>query len=626
MIKKIIIITFFVLFLFSCSQEELKIQKHYKTTFVSTWTLETSENYLAYAKWIKESFLSIKNPWKIIQMNFSKWDYVNKWDLLSFVDQSSFNSSLQTSNSINETLIDLKKSIEESYDKQISILEQDLKKTIILDQSNQTNISDTNKINDTNLELQKNQITTSQNYLKSVQVELEETKNIYDWKIEKLYNSSESSITSSYIIFTDIIRYSDEFLWVTNENESKNDQIEDYIWAKDRDIYNKSKNTFLDTNIKFLEYKSFYEENIENKDTISNENIILWLENWKDLSWDMKELLRLTYETLDNSIENYYFSLEEINSKKQYLIELWNKIEQSLLTVSWDYTYWLKWTLDSLDSLKREYQKAVKLLEEKIKLAEDNLEIAKNSYENIKVLWETNINKNTSSKEVSEIDIEQIKWQIESLKKEKETKLLEIDLNIDENSGQKNNSLISINDSKLYSPYSWLITEKFKEVWEIYSPWENIYLLADDSKIKLELYVWDDILEGLFIWKTVKIKDDELLYNWLITNIAKSKDEISKKTQIEINIDNKEKKIKVWTIMKVYFWDTWSSWILVPNNSIISKYIKPWVFIKNWNIVNFKQIEIIEQDTDFSLVNWIEIWDELIVEWQENIFDWEKLF
>ena len=43
------------------------------------------------------------------------------------------------------------------------------------------------------------------------------------------------------------------------------------------------------------------------------------------------------------------------------------------------------------------------------------------------------------------------------------------------------------------------------------------------------------------------------------------------------------------------------------------------------NTAKLKNIKIIEQNDSYSLVEWLVKWEVIIVEGQENIWDWEEL-
>ena len=90
-------------------------------------------------------------------------------------------------------------------------------------------------------------------------------------------------------------------------------------------------------------------------------------------------------------------------------------------------------------------------------------------------------------------------------------------------------------------------------------------------------------------------------------------------------MDKTEENVKFGSLVKVYFEENIWDEIIIPNNAIVTKYLLPWVFVlKNWTAV-FTKIEIISQDSQNASVKWIEIWDEIIIDWKDNIFDGQVL-
>lgn len=591
--KKIILITTLFLtttLLQSCTEEEKVVQKYYKTEIVQTWSLASSVAYTSYTKGINEAILSPKTSGRVVYMWFNIWDKVSIWERLASLDWAEAQVWYSTANNIVSSLVNLKKSTISSYDEQINSLKQTLKKA------------------ETNLEwasLWINNNSEAQLTLELEKTNLEETKNVLSWEEETIYKNAESAITNSVILNTNIINFIDELLWVTPENDDKNDSFEDYLWAKKITVYNKAKNYFTEVNLEYFLYKSFYENNIENSSP-SKKQIIMGLEKWKNLAANIKELLNLTYDVLDYSLDNVYLTLNEINSYKERVTNYWNSIEASLITVSGEYLLWLRWSLENIDSFNRNSTKQIELLEQKVSLARQWLE---------------------NKEKIAKISIEEISSQIKSLEKQKLAKLSEIDSQISEARWSSNSAAVMIWNTEVVSNLNWIIINKMSEVWTVVQAWTPIYKVADNSKIKLEVSVPYTISQNLELWKKVivEIEWKNKNYIWFINNLPTNKDIETKKTIIEVVIWNQNSEIEIWTIAKVYFGDNIESWILIPNKAIISKYMLPWIMVKEWNIAKFKEIEIIKTNDTFSLVKWINPLEEIIIEWQENIWDEEIL-
>jgi hypothetical protein len=65
--------------------------------------------------------------------------------------------------------------------------------------------------------------------------------------------------------------------------------------------------------------------------------------------------------------------------------------------------------------------------------------------------------------------------------------------------------------------------------------------------------------------------------------------------------------------------------IIIPNSAILSKYMIPQVFVlENW-VAKLRDIQIIKQNDNFSQVIWVNVWEVIITEGKENIYDGEIL-
>jgi hypothetical protein len=184
-----------------------------------------------------------------------------------------------------------------------------------------------------------------------------------------------------------------------------------------------------------------------------------------------------------------------------------------------------------------------------------------------------------------------------------------------------------INNGKIISPINWIIIDKLSEKWEIVGMWTPIITVATNDKIKVLIWIWDELKEKLNLWDNVNIEltEENKQVIWTIKKILPTKNQTTKKIWIEISIDNKNRDIKIWSMAKVYFEDISDSWLIIPNKAIISKFMITWVMVKQWNLAKFREIKIIKQNDSFSLVEELKLSEEIIIEWQENIYDGEVI-
>ena len=607
----ILITTLF--FLTSCWKAEINESKiYYSTWVVFTWTLDINNSYVWYVKWDKMVNLATKVGGKVSNIYVKEWDKVNKWQLLLKLDWSEAKVWYSSAWNIINTLVSMKNYTKLMFDEQIKSMEAKVEQVKLWKNWLSTWLNDTKKITEA-------QLKTAKTWVETAKANLKHTKSVLETKKSHIYDNMKSAIIWSVILDTNIIKFIDELLWVTEENKHKNDSFETYLAAKNTWLYNESKQKFREVNLVYLDYKKYYDENIDWKNP-SNDVIFTALKKWEKTAEEIKSLLSITYDVLDASIDNVYFPATTINSYKNQISTFWTNIEASLLTVSWDYILGLKWSRQNLADFNNTYNMQIDLLEKQVKLAEDTL----NKYIEMSK-WQVNEVQTKSNVSVKQLD-EILAW-LESLKKQKESKLSEIDAKIDEAKWQLNSAWVMINNWKIVSPITWIVTKKMVEVWQVVWWWMPLLTVSNTDKLVIDVNVSEDVAKWLKLNDRVLLNIDWISkqVHWYISNINLSKDMITKKVWIEVTI-SENNGISIWSFTKVIFQNfSNSNKILISNDAIISKFMVPGVFIiDNW-IIKFKNIKIINQNDKFSEVEWLKVWDEIIIKWKENLYDNQKL-
>lgn len=613
--KKLIIFLFFTLFLFSCEKEKVEETKKYFWTWtVFSWSIDNFNTHVWYLQWQNTTNLSTKVWWKVTNIFVKEGDYVNAWDLLLTLDSMEAKVWYNTSSTIVSTLSDMKNTTSSMYDEQIKSMEQKLNQAWIWKEWVYTWLSDVKSVSEAQLE-------TAKTSLETAKVNLENTQIILDTKEKNIYNNSKNAIVSSVILDTNIINFVDELLWVTSSNKDKNDSFEDYLSIENKQKLNEAETSFLKSYDLYKKYKELYNTQIENKNP-SNEVLIEALNSWEILAENLKTLLNLTYDVLDNSVDNIYFSRQTIDLYKQNVTNFWTQIESSLITVSWEYFLWLKWSKQSLTDFQNEKKLQLEILKKQVELAEK-------SYNQYKLTSDSKIRETETQTKIVDSQLQEIVSTIESLKKQKQAALEQIDLKISEAVWQKESSSVMIDSWEIRSPISWVITIKAVEIWQVVWWWMPLLVVADDQNLKLDISVSEEVLWNISLWQDVLLEVDwfDKQVKSKVSMIYPSKDLITKNTKIEIAFENKDK-LKIGSYTKVYLSNIINfDSILIPNNSIVSKFMIPWVYILNneWK-VEFKNIEIIKSNDKFSSISWLKVGDIIITEWKDNLYDGEKVY
>lgn len=604
--KNLIILFISLAFLSSCAkEEELQTKKYFDTANVSSWSLLDSDSYIWYTDSFNNVSLSPKLWWKIVSIKKDEWDNVKVWELLISLDGSEAKSWYSSTLDIIDSLENLKKSTSEMFDKQVSDLSYKIDQANIWVDASFTWKEDIKNITD-------NRLKTVESNIEQVKNQIKNTNEVFSTKKETIYNNSKNSITNANILWNNLVDFLDTLYWVTDKNKYKNDSFEIYLWAKDSSLKTKWENELRKVISDFEELKKI--------ELITNKDIKIALEKYHSLfSNEIRILLKDTNNTLENSVSSSSFPQTTINELKTQTTTLQNQTEQVILTVSGNFMLWLKGSLDNILALEKEYTMQIEWLEKQ-------LETLNQTYLQYKAMWEWQINEVESKSLVSQKQLEEIKASIETLKKQKETQLKQIDTQISQAKAGKNEASVMIENSKVYSPISWVITKKLAEIWQVTWWWIPILVISDDSEIKIELLISDDI--NIEVWQEVKAEIEWIseIKTWVISKILPDRDVITKKIKVEIKIDNSKKDIKLWSFSKVYF-DIKNEdiWMIIPNSAIISKFMIPWVYVLKDSKAQFKNIEILKQNDNFSEILWLNFWDEIITNWKENIYDWETL-
>ncbi len=629
-------IIFSSFFIISCSNENIETpEKYYQTAQVQSGNIMNNESYIGYTDSVHSIELAPKIGWKIISITKNVWDFVQSGEIIATLDGTEAKTWYTSSNEIIKNLEILKNSTSQMFDSQILVMEEKIKQAqigieiaVIGSKGNEIGVNDTKNINQNQLKTIDSQIQTAQTNIENALLQLENTNNLLIQKENEIYSNSKSSITNANILASNIIDFLDSIFWVTQANKYKNENFEIYLWARNSTGKNQFKQELENFILTFWEIKKL---SWEEKETIKER-----LEKYNSFFWnDIRQLLKNAYIVLENTVENPYLSQNIIQEYKSKISELQSQNEAVILSVSGNYFLWIKGSLDAIKNFEKEKKSSLDLLEKQVELAKKQKETLENSKIQISSTGNaqiTDVNtKNEIAKKqlnISENTLQEAKAWLESLKKQKQASLAEIDTQIWQVKSGKNNAEVMIENGKVTSLIDGIVTKKLAEVGNIISAGTPILIISNDTNIKINVWVPDNILQSIHIWDEVKVEIDWIsnLISGNISNIFPSKDTITKKTTIEVKLPQ-NKNIKIGSYSKVFFNITQENKhsIIIPNNAIISKYMLPQVFILENGVAKLTHIKIIQQNDSFSEIEWLSIGQIIITDGKENIFDGEKL-
>lgn len=638
--KKIIfLLTIFVLILSSCSTEELALKKHFETTKVWTGTILNSSYQIAYTESFDSVSLWAKVWWKITSINKDVWDRVRAWELIATLDWAEARVWFSSSLDIISSLENLKNSTSKSFDLQIEATKEQIKQLeksleladIWISWAN-SGVSDTKNINQSQINTLKAQLSQAELWLDSSILNYENTKNLLAQKENDIYTNSKNALSSSSILWNNVIDFLDNIFWVTDANKNKNNSFEIYLWARNSWQKNEAENLIRKFIIDFREIEK------NNKNLNTSEEIKQALEKTYSLfNSDLKTLLTLSYKVFENSVSWVALPESTLNEFKRNITDFQTQNQQIILSVSWNYMVWLKWSLDNISTIEKEKKSTLDMLEKQIENSKKQIDILKETIKLQEASWSwmiTEVNtillQSEKQKELIYLQINEVNAWIKSIEKQKLSALSEIDAKISQARAGQNEAWVMIDNTRIYSPIDWIIVQKLAEVWQVVWAWNPVLVVSDSSDIRIEVSVWENLEELVFLWKRVQVEIDWVsqIKTWTITKILPQRDLVTKRILLEIKIENKNSDIKLWSFSKVYFEfeeKEENHGMIIPNNAIISRYMIPWVYVLENEIATFRKIEILKQNDNFSEINWLEVWEIIITNGKENIFDWEKL-
>lgn len=635
--KKIILLVILTsLTLSSCSKDEkTQEQKYYKTAFVSTWSIDEKNSFVWYTDSFNNLSLSAKVWWKIVSISKNVWDRVSAWEIIANLDSTEAKTWYSSSEEIISSLNALKSSTSEMYDSQIQVMQEKIKSAEKWVEIAKIQVTwseawtqDTKNINNSQINTIDAQIMQAQTWLETAKLQLENGKNTLNQKETDIYNNSKNAISNANIFANNLTDFLDNIYWVTDSNKYKNDGFEMNISAKNSTLKNQ-----IETD--FKAYLNNFEW-LKNLSLNTNEDIKIALDKYNNFfSNDTRNILKLAYKTMENSISWNNFTDENISSYKTQISTFQTQNEWIILSVSGNYFLWLKWSIDNISSLEKEKKSTLDMLEKQVELAEKQIETLNQTKNQIFSAWAglvTDISTKTQTSkkqlELSQNSLEEAKVWLKALEKQKESSLQEIETQISQVKSWKADASVMIQNWKVVSLIDWVVTKKLAEVWQVVWAGTPILIVSSDDKIKIEIQVTDEVLSKVNIWNKVQVEIEWIseMKIWELTKILPIRDEVTKKWSVEITLQNKWD-VKIWSYVKIHFdiWENKENWKIIPNTAILWNMLVPWVYVlEKWKVV-FKNITIIKQSDNFSEIEWLNIWDKIITDGKENIYDWEVL-
>lgn len=310
--------------------------------------------------------------------------------------------------------------------------------------------------------------------------------NTYVENVKKEYNNL-------YLSIGDIIEFSDGLLWVTDDNKYSSDKIDKFLWAKD----SKSKN---DAKSKLRELIAYEKQIVDlNKDNISEETLISFMDSYKDWYTMITSLLNLLEKTLNNSITSVWVLSEtEVNS---YM----SKVNSYQWSNQWDLSSFTS-TKNSISSFLNTYKKSEESALKNVELQEKRLEDSSET-------WWVNYNKalisiqNTINS--SETRYKQAELSLENAIKNKEVSIKSLDNSIASARNSRAKAAAEYSKLNISSPITWVVSSIDIDNNEDVTNGTKLFTVISSNDTQIEVALNNNEIQSINIWDPVKIE-----YSW----------------------------------------------------------------------------------------------------------------
>ena len=517
--KKIIsIITLISLvFLTSCGKE-VEVKEEKKKDFVVNVTEfnEFSTEAILNKTWkissSQDISMSSNVSWRVWNILVRDGDTVQQWEILAVIDDTIANYGISVSrarNSLDRAKI--------NYDSQKINLDKAVFDTNINLKKLKSNLEALRGNTDENLknaesDLENSDYTSSDsksalelqkldNAVKKAELDYQNKLVADSETLQGFYSSIKKEHNAMRIFLDDVVEFTDELLWVTDRNKDKNDNIEDYLGAKD----SSQKNQIKEELKTLIAYQQSTYNNFDINSVDTEEELIDALNTISKAFNLSKNLLNNFELTLNNSIESLTVLSSLDLANYQWVV---NGYQAAL---QWNYTSFLAFD-NGVKSFSRTYKQNQQSIVESIELLKKDREIAKKSilvWGDKALVW---LNKVKIS---SEDAIRSLELQVESAKNTYDNSIKTRDVTLRSlKNGIRESELALAQSQKEYnkltvrSPITWAISSVGIDIWQEVSPGKSLFTVQNNTDNEVEIAFSKDELSFVKVGNNASVLYD----------------------------------------------------------------------------------------------------------------------
>jgi multidrug resistance efflux pump len=543
------------------------------------------------AKILPNQNISVKSEatWKVWNILVREWDEVYIWQRLVLLndDYSKYSLDLEKSEinlerskinlesqtiSLEKNIIDAKLNLEKAqsnYDINKVKYEEDLKKADLDYLNSQSGVEGTS----TSLALEK-----LEENLKKSELDYNNTLESNKQQLNTYIESIKTEYRDILIDLRDIINFSDEIFWITDDNKDKNNSFDNYLWAKDSQLKNQTKLeliSLIDYENKLLDFDI---------NLTTEENILESVNSFYNSYWNIWNFLNNFELVLWASISSSSnFTDSDINSYK-------TKINSYQSTINNAFSSYIN-TKNSITTFLNTYKDKEELALKQLELTKKDKEISEKNYDDWGVNSEISYNKIVLSIKndikTLENNLALAKLNYETTIKNKEVTMRSLENSIADSRNSYSKTVQEYSKLTIISPINWVISEVLIDEWQNISNGNQILTIIWDSESIIELTISDLEYKLINSWDVVRVKykNRELLGKvYSKSNLA----DTSLNYKVKIILD--EKVMLVWNVVDIIF-DIDSKRKVLPIDLVDITWNNEWV-INVYSSWSLKKIQV----------------------------------
>ena len=611
------------------------------TLKVWTWTIKSSIETNWSAELVNEQSIRFTQTWKVESVSYKAWDKVKKWDIIATLDNTDWKNSVkQAQISLDNAKIALEELYKEADASKISQAKNAITSTeqsieVAKKELENLNTTKTNWLNDikNNISNLQKELEQSKANLEALENELNSTKATQDNSLTNTTTQNQNSIKQiqnnyqKYLTeIHEMLEKIDTILWVTSENDEKNDSYEIYLWAKNVWVKNQAISSFSTANANYITLKA--KVDAFDYDSLSIDKNIELINDFTSLYNNIISSSDLTYQTASNSLETDTLSSSDVSSIKSTMTNYKSTSLNEISTLSNNIST-LK-TLTNTDLIKTSNENTI--TSKKQNIESTKLSITKKEQEI------TDAQENYKTQEKSyDLQIQSKKNSIEKKKKNLEVNKQSYDELLewptDENVTKAKNSIkqaeMSLESAKkwlekyqLEAPFDWVIRKIDYKVWDNLLSDSDKYVYIENPNLMQITVSLDQVdIINVKLWDKVIVTfdsyaDDEV--NAVVSTIDTTPTTTSWVVSYEVTIvlddENFKKTVLSWMTADIEIITAQKDNAIVIDSSYIStdENEKSYVnVLKNGKETKTEVVTWIVSDWKTQIASGLEIWDTI---------------